>query len=108
MASPRTTEGKDPKLNEILKRDEGAWVPMFLARAALGLSSVVVVSEGGVALVSAVEASALLRKREDTRGSAKVSGTASPGAAWAVFLGASEHSVVSLAMTPILTRSAAP
>ncbi len=61
---------------------------------------------GSVALLSPVGASAWLRARGDTKGSARVSGTATPGSAWAVGVGASGHAVWSLAMTPILTRGA--
>ncbi|MBK6530167.1 MAG: hypothetical protein IPN17_07835 [Deltaproteobacteria bacterium] len=109
MATPRSADVRDPLLAEALLRHEGQWVPMFLARAALGLTSVVWVSTapdgaGSVALLSPVEASAWLRSRGDTKGSARVSGTPSPGSAWAVGLGASGASVWSLAMTPILTR----
>ena len=111
MATPRATDARDPLLAEALLRHEAAWVPMFLARAALGLSSVVWVATtadgvGSVALLSPVEASAWLRARGDTKGSARVSGTATPGSAWAVGVGASGHAVWSLAMTPILTRGA--
>lgn len=109
MATPRTADARDPLLADALFRHEAAWVPMFLARAALGLTSVVWVSttpdgEGGVALLSPVEASAWLRARGDAKGSARVSGTPSPGSAWGVGVGASGHAVWSIAMTPILTR----
>jgi hypothetical protein len=96
----------DPQLSEALKRHEASWVPGFLARAAHGLTSVVVVSTttDGVALLSPVEASALLRRRDDARGSAKVAGTPSPGTAWAIGLSGAPHAVWSLAMMPFLTR----
>lgn len=111
MATPRATDARDPLLSEALLRHEGAWVPMFLARAALGLSSVVWVTTtpdgaGSVALLSPVEASAWLRARGDGKSSARVAGTASPGSAWAVGVGAGGHAVWPLAMTPILTRGA--
>ncbi|MEI8257255.1 MAG: hypothetical protein WCJ30_16395 [Deltaproteobacteria bacterium] len=110
MASPRTADHGDPKLADAIVRNEASWVPVFLARAALGLPSVVLVSAtpdgaGSVAILSSVEASALLRKRGDNRGSAKVAGTASPGSAWCIGLGEGSQSVWSLAMTPILTRA---
>lgn len=114
MASTRSSEVRDPKSAEALQRHQGSWVPVFLARAAHGLTSVVVVSAtadgaGSVALLSPVEASALLKSRGDSKGSARVSGTPSPGSAWAVGLGDGGHSVWSLAMTPILAgASGAP
>jgi hypothetical protein len=109
MATTRAGDARDPALAEVLLRHEAAWVPMFLARAALGLTSVVWVSAGpagagGVALLSPVEASAWLRARGDTKGSARVAGTPSPGSAWGVGQGAGGHAVWSIAMTPILTR----
>jgi hypothetical protein len=109
MASPRASDVRDPRLIEALRRHEGAWVLGFLARAAHGLASVVVVSAapegtGSVALLSPTEASALLRKAGDTRGSARVAGTPSPGSTWCIGLLDGAHAVWSLAMTPILAR----
>ena len=111
MATPRSVDVRDPLLADVLFRHEGSWVPMFLARAALGLTSVVWVTStpdqvGSVALLSPVEASAWLRGRGDTKGSARVAGTPSPGSAWGLGVVASGHSVWSIAMTPILTRGA--
>ncbi len=111
MATTRSAEVRDPLLADVLFRHEDRWVPMFLARAALGLTSVVWVTTtpdqvGSVALLSPVEASAWLRARGDTRGSARVAGTPSPGSAWGLGVGAGAHSVWSIAMTPILTRGA--
>jgi hypothetical protein len=110
MTTSRPSERGDPQLAEAIARHEPSWVPVFLARAALGLSSVIVVSAdpegiGSVAILSAVEASALLRKRGDTRGSARVAGTASPGSAWCIGVRSDSHAVWSLPITPILTRS---
>ena len=84
-------------------------MPVFLSRAALGLTSVLWVATspdgaGSVAVLSPVEASALLRTRGDTKGSARVAGTPTPGSAWGVGVGASGHAVWAVAMTPILTR----
>ncbi len=110
MASSRTIEHGDPQLVETIALHEASWVPVFLARAALGLPSVMLASPtpdgaGSVAILSPVEASALLRKRGDARGSARVAGTASPGSAWCIGVRDDTHSVWSLAMTPILTRA---
>lgn len=109
MATPRSADVRDPLLSEALLRHEGAWVPMFLARAALGLTSVVWVATtadgaGSVALLSPVEASAWLKSRGDTKGAARVAGTPTPGSAWGVGVGAGGHAVWPIAMTPILTR----
>lgn len=111
MATPRSADVRDPLLAEVLLRHEAGWVPLFLARAALGLTSVVWVTTapegvGSVALLSPVEASALLRARGDTKGSARVAGTPTPGSAWGVGAGAGGHAVWPVAMTPILTRGA--
>lgn len=111
MASPRSSDVRDPKITEALSRHQGSWVPVFLARAALGSTSVVVASTssdgvGSVALLSPVEASALLKSRGDSKGSARVSGTPAPGSAWAIGLGDQGHAVWSLAMTPILAGAA--
>lgn len=101
----KSSEGRDPRLVEVLARHKGAWVPAFLARAALGCASVVVVScdgDGSVALVSPAEASAWLKRRGDAKGAAKVAGTAVPGAAWAVGITAAGAVVWALAMGPFL------
>lgn len=107
----RSSDARDPRHTEALRRHEPSWVPVFLARAAQGLTSVVLVAttsdgQGSVALLSPVEASALLRKMSDTRGSAKVAGTPSPGTTWCVGVADADHAVWSLAMTAILTRGA--
>lgn len=111
MAAPRARDARDPACTDALARLEPAWVPMFLARAALGLSSVVwveVAADGAasVALLAPSEASAWLKARGDTKGSARVAGTPSPGTAWALGQTPGGHAVWSLAMTPILTRGA--
>jgi hypothetical protein len=111
MATKRAGEARDPQVSETLRRHEGAWVPVFLARASLGLTSVVVASAepagvGSVALLSPAEASAWLKKAGQTRGSSLVAGTPSPGNTWCVGLAGGEYSVFGLAMTPILTRGA--
>lgn len=111
MAPRASSDARDPKHTEALRAQEPAWVPMFLARAAQGLTSVVLVATGAdggstVALLAPVEASALLKRLGDTRGSAKVAGTPSPGTTWCVGLAGDEHAVWSLAMTAILSRGA--
>lgn len=108
MATPHASDHGDPLLAEAIAHHKAEWVPVFLARAAIGLASVVVASvtpsgAGSVAIVSAAEASALLRRRGDTRGAARVAGTPSPGFAWCVGLADATHTVSRLAMTPILT-----
>ncbi len=109
MATPRSSEVRDPKSTETLHLHRGSWVPVFLARAALGLTSVVVVAAtpdgaGSVALLSSAEASALLKSRGDTKGSARVVGTPTPGSAWAIALGDSGQSVWAVAMTPFFAE----
>jgi hypothetical protein len=107
VATTRAGDARDPLIVDAMRRHEGAWVPMFLARAAMGLSSVVCVGadgDGSVALLSPAEASAWLKARGDGKGAARVVGTPTPGSAWGVGLSAAGHAVWSIAMTPILTR----
>jgi hypothetical protein len=104
-APPRSSAGRAPQLTEALARHQSSWAPVFVARATLGLPSVLVVPEdvaGAVALVSPAEASAWLKQRGDAKAAAKVVGTATPGSAWAVAV-TPEGAVVSpVAVAPFL------
>lgn len=103
--SSRSTGARAPQLAEALARHRGAWAPGLVARASLGLASVLVVGEDAeapVALVSPAEASALLKQRGDAKGAAKVVGTATPGSAWAVALSPEGASVAPVAVGPFL------
>jgi len=108
MVAARKTEGpSDPVFREVLSRHVGQWAPVLVARAAYGLSSVLVVGVepagvGAVAVLSPAEASALLRARNETRGAARVVGTAAPGSAWAVGVSATGATVWSAALGPYL------
>lgn len=107
MASTRKAEGVDPVFVEVLRRHAGRWAPVLVARAAYGLTSILAVSpdppgEGAVAVLSAAEASAILRGRNETRGAARVVGTAAPGSAWAMGLGPAGVTVWSAPLGPFL------
>lgn len=103
MKPSRPSRGPEAPYVDALHLHRPAWVPVFLARAALGVASVVVVSLapeglGSVALLSPAEASALLKGRNDARGAARIAGTATPGSAWGVALADGESTVWPIAM----------
>jgi len=76
---------------------------VFVARAALGLASVLVVlDDGAVAVASPAEASAWLKQRGEAKGAAKVVGTATPGSAWVVTVALDAVAVSAVAMAPFL------
>ncbi len=76
---------------------------MFVARAALGLASALVVSDdGAVAVVSVAEASAWLKQRGEAKAAAKVVGTATPGCAWALTVTLDAVALSAVAMAPFL------
>jgi hypothetical protein len=104
-APPRSSAGRAPQLTEALARHQSSWAPVFVARATLGLPSVLVVPEdvaGAVALVSPAEASAWLKQRGDAKAAAKVVGTATPGSAWAVAVTPEGVVVSPVAVAPFL------
>ena len=99
----RTAAGHAHQLSEALARHQSSWAPVFVARAALGLASVLVVSDDGpVAVVSLAEASAWLKQRGEAKGAAKVVGTATPGSAWVVTVTLDTVAVSAVAMAPFL------
>jgi len=111
MATARKGDGVDPVFVEVLRRHAGQWAPVLVARAAYGLTSVLAVSPepagvGAVAVLSSAEASVILRGRNETRGAARVVGTAAPGSAWAMGIGPGGVSVWSAALGPFLAGGA--
>ncbi len=105
MKTPPRAAGRVPQVAEALARHKASWAPVFVARAALGLPSVLVVAEdvdAPVAVTSPAEASALLKQRGDARASAKVVGTATPGSAWAVAVTSEGVAVSPVAVAPYL------
>lgn len=76
---------------------------MLVARAALGLASVLVVTDAAVAVVSPAEASAWLKQRGEAKAAARVVGTATPGSAWVVTVSPGAVAVSPAAMAPFLT-----
>ena len=105
MKNPPRAAGRPSQVAESLAQHRASWAPVFVARAALGLPSVLVLAEAAespVAVVSPAEASALLKQRGDTRGAAKVVGTATPGSAWAVAVTSEGVAVSPVAVAPYL------
>lgn len=101
----RTAPGAAPRTAEALALHRSSWAPVLVARAALGLASVLVVTEaadGAVAVVSPAEASAWLKQRGEARASARVVGTATPGSVWVVSVSPDGVAVTSAAMAPYL------
>lgn len=106
MKTPsRSAAGHAHQLSEALARHQSSWAPVFVARAALGLSSVMVVpddADGAVAVVSLAEASAWLKQRGEAKSAAKVVGTAAPGSAWVITVTLDAVAVSAVAMAPFL------
>jgi hypothetical protein len=103
--SSRSAATNAHQLFEALTRHQASWAPVFVARAALGLSSVLVApseADGAVAVLSLAEASAWLKQRGEAKGAAKVVGTATPGSAWVVTITADGAAVSAVAMAPFL------
>ena len=106
MKTPsRSAAGNAHQLAEALARHQASWAPVFVARAALGLASVLVVhseADGAVAVVSLAEASAWLKQRGEAKAAARVVGTATPGSAWVVTVTSGGVAVTAAAMAPFL------
>lgn len=104
MKTPsRTAPGNARPLAEALAPHQSSWAPVLVARAALGLASVLVVTDGAdgaVAVVSPAEASAWLKQRGEAKAAARVVGTATPGSAWVVTLTPGGVAVTAAAMAP--------
>ena len=105
----RGTSSREHDFIEVLQQQKDQWVPAFLARAAFGVNSVVAVSmsadaPGTVAILSSMEASAEVKKRNDNKGAARLSGTPPPGAVWGLGIGPDGHFVWPIAMGPLLGR----
>lgn len=101
----RSVAGNAHQLSEALTRHQASWAPVFVARATLGLSSVLVVrseADAPVAVVSLAEASAWLKQRGEAKGAAKVVGTATPGSAWVVTVTVDGAAVSAVTMAPFL------
>ncbi len=97
---PRTASGDAHPSAGALALHRASWAPVFVARASLGLASVLVVTDGAVAVVSPAEASAWLKQRGEAKASARVVGTATPGSAWVVTVVPGGVAVAAAAMTP--------
>lgn len=102
----RSPSGNAPPPAAALTRHRSSWAPVLVARAALGLPSVLVVTDAAdadVAVVSPAEASAWLKQRGEAKAAARVVGTATPGSAWVVTVSPGGVAVSPAAMGPFLT-----
>lgn len=102
----RSAQGNARPPAEALALHRSSWAPVLVARAALGLASVLVVTDaadGAVAVVSPAEASAWLKQRGEAKAAARVVGTATPGSAWVVTVVPGGVTVSPAAMAPFLT-----
>lgn len=105
MKTPSRDVRRAPQAAEALALHKDTWGRVFVARAALGLPSVLVVGDdpaAAVAVVAPAEASALLKQRGDARGAARVVGTATPGSVWTVSFAPEGAAVAAVALGPYL------